>query len=218
MIYVIDEEPSCYQWILDSSDENGFSVTYCQSITHFLSMDDIERPCCIVSDLVVGDEQGQSLLSFLEERCLNVPVIFYATDIEIDIVANVMERGALTVLEKPTESEKLMEYIHSAIDADRRQSELGKIYCNVRNILESLTVRQKDVLGYMVQGFSTKRIADEFRVSQRLVEKERSEILRHFHVTATPDVTLMMGEYLAISNLWNHPRWRVATHGWPIAS
>jgi FixJ family two-component response regulator len=168
--------------------------------------------------LQIGSEKGSSLLDFMESRCLTVPVIFYTTFMDVDVILDVMERGAVTVLNKALDSTKLLDYVSSAIETDRRQSELSEIYCNVRGILDRLTVRQRDILGFIVQGISTKMIADRFHVSQRLIEKERSEILRQFRVSATPDVTLMMGEYRAINDLWSHPRWRVTTHGWPVAS
>lgn len=210
MIYIIDDESSDYRELTELANARGILVDKYSSMTAFLSSRQLVRPCCIISELSVRDEFGMSLLVRLEEHCWMIPVIFYAAELELKSVLHVMERGALTVLKKPASVATLMKYALNAIERDQRQTAFDEVYCNVTQILERLTERQKDILDCMVHGYPTHKIAGDFQISQRLVEKERSEILRQFQVTGTPDVTLKMGEYRAIKDLWNHPRWRAS--------
>ncbi len=179
---------------------NIFLESNC-SIESFLSLESACRPCCVLSDVGEHNGFGVSLLTSLNERYCNLPVIFCVEDIQVDAALRLMEHGAFTIQRSSIEPKRLMDYVIDAIRLDHRYLQFDFVYQRVTGILSELTQRQSIILDDIADGLPTKLIAIQLGISERLVEKERSEILRRFQATATPDVTLMLGEFRAIQEM-----------------
>ena len=101
----------------------------------------------------------------------------------------------MTVLRKPTRTEHLMRSVRAEIELDKRQVEFDQLLWEIESKIESITDRQREILFQVVDGFPSKAIARRLGVSDRLVENERSEILKAFDVPSTPDVTFRIVQY-----------------------
>jgi FixJ family two-component response regulator len=174
-------------------------LNFFSSAAAFRSLSRLSRPCCLVLDLCVGDESGEDLQMDLTGAGLSIPIIFHTRDADFASAVRVMERGAMTVLQKPSSVERLTQYLEAGIEIDRNQLRLDQMYREIEKNLGELTVRQRWILDRMVDGMPSKKIARKLEVSKRTVETERSAILRTFKVQSTPDVTLQIGQFRILS-------------------
>jgi len=163
-------------------------------------------PSCLVVDWNDGRESASPLAAMpgpgnVQPTGRTLPAIVCAENPSVTLAVWLMEQGALTVLTKPIPVNTFHEYVQQAVARDEQQMRLSALHLEVRSALQSLTSRQIDVLHCVVAGKPSKAIAQELGISKRLVELERSEILRVFGADATPNVTLKMGQYVILDQI-----------------
>ena len=99
-----------------------------------------------------------------------------------------MKSGAVEFLEKPFNGQVLLEKIQRAVkdDADRlaREADLEE----VRARLETLTGKEREVLGMIRDGRPNKEIATRLEVTPRAVELHRASLMRKLGVSSLPEL------------------------------
>ena len=199
--YVVDSDPSQHSTYETIFEHARVVPVYFSKPSELLGLENFARPGCIVCDLEVGDVQLDRLQQQLFERAVHLPVIFVGSDPGFSTAVRLMERGAFTVMRKPLSPDSLIPYLDAALRQDLQQLKFDRLHDSVSHTLAKMTERQRTVLEHIVQGLSTKSIAFELGVSQRLIEKERSKILELFSAASTPDVTLKLGEFRVLRDL-----------------
>lgn len=162
---------------------------------------DIERSCLLL-DLRMPQMSGFEFHDALKSAGVNIPVVYMTGHGDIPLAVEAMKKGATTFLEKPLKQEQLIRAIDSAISSgtarnadlfscqrpatDRdRQAFMEKF--------DTLTPREKDVLGGMVDGHVNKVIASNLNISVRTVEVHRSRVMKKLGIrTASEAVRLVL--------------------------
>ncbi len=72
---------------------------------------------CVVADLNIAGDEPARLPGYLEERCLELPVIFVSADDSAANRAKVRAIGGLGLFRKPVDSQALIDAIRWAIDS-----------------------------------------------------------------------------------------------------
>ncbi len=81
---------------------------------------------------------------------------------------------------------------------DRERLELETRFAETSRAIGRLTERQRAVLDCVCAGQPTKAIAMQLKVSKRLIELERSKLLRAFNATGTAEIAVRIGEHRAM--------------------
>ncbi|MCH9680738.1 MAG: response regulator [Deltaproteobacteria bacterium] len=74
-----------------------------------------EKPDCVLTDLSMPDMTGLDLLSGIEVLKLDVPVVVITADIQVSTQKECYDRGALAVINKPLNDDKLKDVVSKAI-------------------------------------------------------------------------------------------------------
>lgn len=176
-------------------------VNYLSRPSDLSELDAYSHPCCVLAELPGEHDESPGLQQQLHRRGVFLPIIFVSPQPSVEQAVQAMEMGAITVMRRPLSGDRLQAYTQSAFRIDSRQQRLEGLHREISEILGRLSQRQQEILEFVVAGMSTRGIAQKLQVSQRLVEKERSAILQHFNVSATPDVTLKIGEFRILNQL-----------------
>ena len=95
----------------------------------------------------------------LADAGIQIPIIFITGHGDIPMTVKAMKSGAVEFLTKPFRDQDLLNAIHQALDRDRatrqQQSELAEL----RKCYETLTAREREVMGLVVSGMLNKQIA-----------------------------------------------------------
>src|SRR4029079_1431349 len=107
-IYVIDDDPIVLRSVATVLKVHGLTVTCFASAADFLSASDCQCVGCVVTDHSMPGMTGSELQVRLVqlESTLSVVVVTGVADVRSAVLA--MERGAITLLEKPYDDRALL--------------------------------------------------------------------------------------------------------------
>jgi FixJ family two-component response regulator len=200
-IYLVDPDQDTRMRFAEMCESIDCELVTFDSIARFTNAPTLVRPACLACDLSALKQSGLDLQSKMQARDWNVPVLFLSDHRDIDVATEVTTRGGWTLIRKPVDSDKVDHLFVSATETDRRNVELESLRSSAEEALSRLTERQLGVLQCVVEGMPTRMIARQYGVSTRLIELERSELLKAFGVPTTPDLTLKMGEYRVLERV-----------------
>jgi FixJ family two-component response regulator len=83
------------------------------------------------------------------------------------------------------------------VDRDRGQRQQHSEVNELRERYEGLTPREREVLGFVVQGLLNKQIAAELGTSETTVKIHRGQVMRKMQAESLPDL-VRMAERLCI--------------------
>jgi FixJ family two-component response regulator len=94
------------------------SVLAFSSAEQFLESGRFDEPGCLILDIKLPRLSGLELLTKLRESSCDLPVIVISGHADVPQAVLAMQRGALTVLEKPFALNELMTQVRQAFERD----------------------------------------------------------------------------------------------------
>jgi FixJ family two-component response regulator len=99
-----------------------------------------------------------------------------------------MKAGALDFLAKPFRDQDMLDAVAHALEADRVRRGTEKGMAELRGRYESLTPREREVLGYVVAGLMNKQIASEMNLSEITVKIHRGQAMKKMASRSVADL------------------------------
>jgi len=181
-VYIVDDDPDMRDSLLWLLKTVGLRAVTFATPSEFARSFSGEGPACLVLDVRMPGTSGLDLFEDLAARGLRVPVLFITAYADVQMAVRAMKLGAVEFLEKPFNGHVLLEKIQKALedDADRiaREADLQA----VRARLETLTDKEREVLGMIRDGRPNKDIAARLDVTPRAVELRRASLMRKLGV------------------------------------
>lgn len=146
-----------------------------------------DAPCCLMID--VRRLPGSSEVSDLE-RHFGMPIIVLVPDrTDLRVVVELMRRGAFNVLERPLEQiSKIVSIVAEAVAYGAERRLILHRKKQVGDALATLPEGEREVLGYIIDGFPNKQIAGRLGIALRTVEARRSRIMRRLSVNSLAEL------------------------------
>ncbi len=200
IVFVVDDEPSIRKALDSLIRSVGLTVQLFASAQEFLQVLQAKRPdvpSCLILDVRLPGISGLDFQRKLAESKIFIPIVFITGHGDIPMSVRAMKAGAVEFLTKPWHEQDLLDAIHVALerDAARRQeeAELAKL----REHLEWLTPREREVLPLVVSGLLNKQIAAKIGTSETTVKVHRGQLMRKMGADSLPDL-VRMAERLGI--------------------
>ena len=123
--------------------------------------------------------QGRPWIAESEEtedsdRC----VIVLMEDATAQSVLRVMRAGASDVVVLPTSAEEIVTVVQRALARDRGRQARRTARREATKRLENLSRRERQVLGFVLEGYSNKRMSEALGVSIKTIEAHRANLMR----------------------------------------
>lgn len=145
---------------------------------------------CLILDVRMPQMSGLKLQTQLVQAGWNVPIIFITGHADVPMVVEAMRYGAIDFLEKPFSDQKLLDRVQEVLAQQREEQQEVIEHSSIEARLALLTPREQEVMTMLVDGYSSKVIADRLRISVRTVEDHRASILKKLRV---PSVVVLVG-------------------------
>ncbi|HVE52402.1 MAG TPA: response regulator [Ramlibacter sp.] len=152
------------------------------------------QPACLLLDVRMPGMSGLALFERIVERDLAqaLPVIFLTGHADVPTAVDMVKRGAFDFCEKPFSDNALVDRIEEALrrsaDVLAAQKEMGVL----RNRLEELTERERDVMRLVARGLPNKLIADQLAISVRTVEVHRARVFDKMEVKSAVELANLL--------------------------
>lgn len=175
-LFVVDNDPGTRAALLRLFRAEGFDVEAFESGEALLAQGDLDRPAVLMLDVQMPGVTGLELQSLLHDRDIDVPIVFLTATHSVPTAVTAMRQGAADFIEKPFEDEDLVARVRRAATARRpRRARVNRAEIAKRS--HSLTPREREVMGLVVTGLTSKEVARKLDVSPRTVEVHRMHLM-----------------------------------------
>lgn len=188
IVFVVDDDPSIRRAIKRLIGSVGLQVETFGSAPEFLSRKRSEGPSCLVLDIRLPGVSGLDFQRQLAQANVHIPIIFITAHGDVAMTVRAMKAGAVEFLTKPFRDQDLLDAVHMALERDRTRRQQESEIASLRDRLESLTPREREVLPLVVSGLLNKQIGAELGTSENTVKVHRSQLMRKMGVDSLADL------------------------------
>ncbi|RXF73193.1 response regulator transcription factor FixJ [Hansschlegelia zhihuaiae] len=184
VVHVVDDDIAVRQSLAFLLSTDGLPVRVHDSAESFLMNMTEFSGGCIVTDVRMPGIDGLDFLARLRDRGVDMPVIVMTGHADVPLAVEAMKRGAVDFLEKPFEDEALLSAIRTALDRRKGGMEPKAQSVDIRERVEALSERERQVLEGLLAGKANKVIAFDLEISPRTVEIYRANVMTKMQATS----------------------------------
>ncbi|TAK60513.1 response regulator [Methylobacter sp.] len=192
LVYVVDDEFAIRDSLTLLIESTGQKVKSFESAEAFLNNYDPEQSGCLLLDVRMPIMSGHDLQHELLNRGIRIPIIFISGHADIPDSAKAFRAGAVDFLEKPFNNDVLLERINEAIKKDTIFREESAKKRRIKNRIDHLTAREKEVLSLIVKSHSNKESAKILNISNRTVDVHRASIMEKMQAENVAELITMV--------------------------
>jgi FixJ family two-component response regulator len=193
IIYVVDDDEAVLLSVQAMLKQHGYLCRCYLSAEKFLREAPCDRPGCVITDLLMPEVSGVELQQRLiaEQSPLSVVVVTGVADVPTTVA--LMERGAVTLLEKPYNHDDLVRAVERGLAASRERWLQKQDEQSVLDRLATLTEDEYRVMECMLAGQPNKAVAHRLELSMRTIDRRRQAVLEKMRVRTATELALLLG-------------------------
>jgi FixJ family two-component response regulator len=177
VIYIVDDDDGMRRALTVLMTTVGYQPVAFARPAEFLSKYDANQAGCLVLDVRMPEMSGLEVQQQLNRSGALIPVILITGHGDIPMAVQAMKDGAFDFLQKPFRDQELLDRINAALKQDAQNRESVDRLADLRQRAQSLTPREREVMGHVVDGKANKVIAIDLGLSERTVEIHRANVM-----------------------------------------
>ncbi len=198
IVFVVDDDAPIRESLKNLILSVGLHVDTFASGQDFLKAKRPDIPGCLVLDVRLKGLSGLDLQKRMAEVNIDIPIIFMTGHGDIPMTVQAMKAGAVEFLTKPFRDQELLDAINQALERDRKRREERAKVADLQERYDSLTPREREVMGLVVAGLLNKQIAGELGTSETTVKIQRHQVMEKMDADSLADL-VRMGDKLGLS-------------------
>ena len=191
-VFLIDDDDFILQVHAELLRSVGLEVSCFDSSSLFLQCYRQGGCECILSDLRMPEVSGLQLQAQLLEQAVDTPIIFITGHADVPTAVEAMRRGAFDYVEKPVHGQHLLDRVNAALTLSRERYRQRQQRTSREARLALLTPQEGKIARWVVEGKSSREIAELDGISVRTVENHRARIMDKLHVTSVVEMVRLL--------------------------
>lgn len=177
VVHIVDDDAAVRQSLSFLLASDGLPVRLHESAVAFLEKVGVGGSGCVVTDVRMPEIDGVEFMRRLRQSGYAMPVIVITGHADVPLAVEAMKQGALDFVEKPFDDETILGAVRLALSRHRERFRIDNETQEIRQRLQSLSERERQVLDGLVAGKANKVIAFELDISPRTVEIYRANVM-----------------------------------------
>ena len=190
-VFVIDDDADIRASIKGQLESAGLRSECFETAEQFLQRKPSDSPSCLILDVNLPGISGLDFQEQLRNAGLYIPIIFVTGYGDIPMTVRAMKSGAVEFLTKPLGRQALLDAIQQALarDSVRRQEQAD--IALLRKRYDTLTRRERQVMGLVVSGLLNKQIASELGTAIITVQVHRAQVMHKMQAGSLAELVRM---------------------------
>ncbi len=187
-VYIVDDDDAVRDSLCELLASEGLRTLAYSSASDFLNRCSRSMRGCALFDVRMPEMSGPELLQHPKFKRLSMPVIMVTAYGDVPMAVEAIKSGAVDFIEKPIDSESLLEAIRRCFKDNNAQQAKYEQRKKHTECLARLTPREREVMNLIVEGKANREIAESLGISPRTVEVHRAAIKRKLEVKSLSDL------------------------------
>jgi len=180
LVYVVDDDADLLSLCTHMLKPAGIAVETFSSAEEFLErpVESLQPGSVLLTDVRLPGISGLELIERLSVSGVSLAIIVFSGFADVPMAVRALKAGAAEFLEKPFNQEALLEKISLARASARLARDEHFKRGEVLGCLATLSPREREVFGLIVQGKANKMVAAELGLSEKTIEIHRGNSMR----------------------------------------
>ena len=187
-VFVVDDDELVRRAVTRLLKSDGYSVEAFASPQAILDAGTADQAACLVLDLRMPGLNGLELIEELRRLGVATPVVFITGHADVPTSVRAMKAGAIEFLEKPFDDERLLGAVREAAERDRTERSDREDLAVLEDLAATLTARECEVMGLVVQGLLNKQIAGRLGIAEKTVKVHRGRVMEKMGAGSLADL------------------------------
>jgi FixJ family two-component response regulator len=189
-VFIVDDDFSMREAIEQLVRAAGWCPEAFGTAEEFLRQPRPKGPSCLILDVGLPDLNGLEVQKRIASRCAEMPIIFITGRGDVGTTVQAMKAGAVEFLTKPFSAQALLEAIRGAVERSKALLDEQRTLMSLRDRYESLSPREREVMGLVVQGYLNKQVAGAVGISEITVKGHRGRMMRKMRIKSLPGLVI----------------------------
>jgi FixJ family two-component response regulator len=190
-VLIIDDDPEFRDSVARLLRSVGLQIREFSSVSEFCKADPPDGPSCLVLDVRMPGGSGLELQRDLVAANRQLPIIFITAHADVPMTVQAMKGGAIEFLTKPFRDQALLDAVEAGLARDRARRESDKALETLRQRLETLSSREREVMIQVTAGRLNKQIANDIGIAESTVKVHRTHLMRKMKARSLPELSRM---------------------------
>ena len=189
LICVIDDDEDVRASLKSLLRSAGYEARTFASPEEF--MDSADDAACLILDVRLRNADGLAFQEELIASEASIPIVLMTGYGDIPMSVRAMKAGAVNFLSKPFAEDDMIAAVEEAVERSRGNRRQAEEEAGLRIRLESLTAREREVMGLVTAGLMNKQVAARLGVSEITVKIHRGNLMRKMQAQSLADLVRM---------------------------
>jgi FixJ family two-component response regulator len=205
-VCIIDDDDDVRSSLANLLESCGYTVVTFEGPDQFRKSGVLPRIACLILDVRLRGSNGLDFQDELTQGKVSVPVVLMSGHGDVPMTVRGMRAGAVTFLPKPFGEEDLLAAVREATLIGLAKQQEAFEHAALTALFESLTPRERDVLGLVAAGLMNKQIAARLDISEITVKIHRGNAMKKMKADSLADLVRMAERLGARQPLTRHTR------------